>query len=489
MQHIIKKQVFEISSTRRTEMFSIQQAASEFYYTEIVPALEQVFNELAGEDEILSIGRMEIDLGLIQWQQQQKKLSIDQLQDTLRMLIKKQLEKTSADKANDPVIGAPQQTSFKKIPLRLQMAEQWLYYMEKGILPWGLLQITASWQTKVLEAFATSIDHTERLRKMLREHPGTLLRLVQEHDQYFLTQLVAVLTATEQSRLSELTKQLLSVYEIITKQQKEVTSELSKKIHLLIWQWLLHIAATVESGTTTEQLVTKVVTKWLQQFPVSKAQVKEVTTYFPIVATIADSLEPGSETSLSKIKTIPSLDEEATIPVFDLAMIPDEGIFVAHAGLVLIHPFLRFLFKNSGLYREGTFTSTMAREKAVKLVHYLATGSDQGEEHLLTVPKILCGWPLEEPMRQYEQLQAVEKQEADDVLNAAIAQWTILKKTSADGLREGFLQRAGKLHTKNNGIYIQLEKSSIDVLLDHLPWNLSLIKLPWLNILIHVEWR
>lgn len=489
MQHIIKKQVFEISSTRRAEMFSIQQAASEYYYTEIVPVLEQVFNELAGEDELLSIDRMEIDLGLIQWQQQQKKISIDQLQVMLRQLIQKELEDKLIEKTSDSVFKQPKQHSIVKNSLRQHVSEQWLYYMEKGILPWGIQQITANWQTKVLEAFATSIVHTERLRKMVREQPGTLLRMVREHDEYFLAQLVAVLTATEQSRLSELLKHLQSVYEIITTQQKEATSSVSKNISLSSWQWLLNTAATAASGTTTEQLATRVVNNWLLQYPVSKAQLKEIKTHFPTVTQKTAALTPTSDTALSKIKTLASLEEEATIPVFDVAMIPEEGLFVAHAGLVLIHPFLRFLFNNSGLYRDGAFTSMLAKEKAVMLVHYLATGSDQGEEHLLAVPKILCGWPWEEPLRQYEQLQSVEKQEADDLLNAAITQWTILKKTSADGLREGFLQRAGKMHTKNNGIYIQLEKAAIDVLLDHLPWNLGLVKLPWLNELIHVEWR
>ena len=40
--------------------------------------------------------------------------------------------------------------------------------------------------------------------------------------------------------------------------------------------------------------------------------------------------------------------------------LPEEGLFVEYAGLVLLHPFFRFLFKNICLTEEGNFIS---REK------------------------------------------------------------------------------------------------------------------------------
>jgi hypothetical protein len=70
----------------------------------------------------------------------------------------------------------------------------------------------------------------------------------------------------------------------------------------------------------------------------------------------------------------------------------------------------------------------------------------------------------------------------------AISQWEIIKNTSADGLREGFLQRKGKLYSKNGHVHILVEKSTIDVLLGHLPWNLSVVKFPWMDKLMYVDW-
>ena len=60
---------------------------------------------------------------------------------------------------------------------------------------------------------------------------------------------------------------------------------------------------------------------------------------------------------------------------------------------------------------------------------------------------------------------------------------------AVEALREGFLQRVGKLVNRNDRLVLFMETSAIDVLLDYLPWNLSIIKLPWLKDLLYVEWR
>ena len=106
------------------------------------------------------------------------------------------------------------------------------------------------------------------------------------------------------------------------------------------------------------------------------------------------------------------------------------------------------------------------------------------------MPKILCGLPLHEVVSDASFiLSSAEKEEALNMMSAAIEQWPILQNMSPEGLREGFLAREGKLAVTDFGIVFTVESGAIDVLLDHLPWNLSLVKLPWLNKLIRVEWR
>jgi hypothetical protein len=169
--------------------------------------------------------------------------------------------------------------------------------------------------------------------------------------------------------------------------------------------------------------------------------------------------------------------------------IPPEGIFIQHAGLVLTHPFLSSLFKRLEWLRNNEFITDEIHVKAVFILHYLATGETVAAEHELLICKLLCGYPLDEPLPAEIIFTEAELQEATDMLTALIQQWDKLKNTSVAGLREGFLQRPGKLFIKNDSPYVQVESHAIDVLLDYLPWNLSMIKLPWLKEILRVEWR
>jgi hypothetical protein len=167
----------------------------------------------------------------------------------------------------------------------------------------------------------------------------------------------------------------------------------------------------------------------------------------------------------------------------------EEGIYVHNAGVVLLHPFLNNFFKRLRLLKQGKFVNPGAHRKALFLIHYLATGTTSAEEHELVIPKVLCAYPLPETVETNIRLSKKERSEAESMLMAAILQWGILKHTSPDGLREGFLKRNGKLFTRNDNLYLQVEAGSIDMLLDHLPWNLGLIRFSWLDGLLRVEWR
>ena len=167
----------------------------------------------------------------------------------------------------------------------------------------------------------------------------------------------------------------------------------------------------------------------------------------------------------------------------------DEEIFIDNAGVILLHPFLHSFFKILDYVEGGKFRTPELHTNALYLLHFLATGRTEAHEHEMVIAKVLCAYPLDEPVDRDVQLTSANLREADDLLTAAIARWEILKSTSHAGLREGFLQRSGKLQAKGNDLYLQVETSSIDILLDHLPWNLGIIKLPWMDHILRAEWR
>jgi len=141
------------------------------------------------------------------------------------------------------------------------------------------------------------------------------------------------------------------------------------------------------------------------------------------------------------------------------------------------------------LLQDKDFKNVEAKEKAIHLLHFAATGTDQPMEYELVIPKIFCAYPIKSAIPITIELSSAEKEEVNAMLEACIANWEILKKTSIDGLRESFLQRKGKVELGMEKITVQVEKGSVDMLLDYLPWSLNMIKFPWLKQLIHVEWR
>ena len=491
MQHIIKKQLIELGLSSRDDIYALQQQTSQYYYSHILPALEKIFDGLSGENEVLQIDRVEINLGAIQWEPA-KEIRIENLYNLLNKEIESQLRTSNgAEYQQQKDAGSAQ---VKKIPIALNAGEQWIYYMQKGVLPWNVPAISNEWKTQVLEALATDFSLVSGLREIIMQDNKALTRIIGDHDEPFLVKLVEILTAQEQRSLAPAIRELRLVFDVLYQNKmpgkiKESNTEKPAKI----WTGILQLAASKAEKPDTLQLAQQLLQDAVNKQQPTTTQLdsikKELRLLETVVAEITKKIKP-EKTAL----TVPgntNTASETELPVFTsvAGAFPEEGLFVQNAGLVLLHPFLRFLFKNTGLIEAGLFISREKQEKAIMLMHWLATGNTEAEEWLLAVPKILCSWPLDEPLEFDFSLTEQEKTEANDLLIATIAQWTILKNTSPDGLRKGFLQRNGKVVLQNENIYFQVEKSAIDILLDHLPWNLSIIKLPWVKNLLRVEWR
>lgn len=170
---------------------------------------------------------------------------------------------------------------------------------------------------------------------------------------------------------------------------------------------------------------------------------------------------------------------------------PAEGIWIQNAGLVLLVPFLATLFRNLNWVTGKNFVAPQLQQQAIALLQFMATGERGTNEEDLLLNKILCNWPLEEPLVLLEPLPTEARQEAENLLLAVIAQWTALKKTSIENLRHTFLQREGKLiQGPDGGWHLYIERQTLDVLLDRLPpgWGYSMVKLPWMQQILYVEW-
>lgn len=166
----------------------------------------------------------------------------------------------------------------------------------------------------------------------------------------------------------------------------------------------------------------------------------------------------------------------------------NEPVYTELAGLVILYPFLSDFFTALHLMEGKSFRDEGARHKAVHLLGYLATGAAEIQEHRLVFPKLLCGMSLANPVERMGVITEEEMEESEQLLDTVITYWKVLKSTSADGLRDSFLQRVGKLSRKDDGWQLDVEKRTLDILLGKLPWGFSIIKLPWMTEMIFVNW-
>jgi uncharacterized protein YheU (UPF0270 family) len=183
---------------------------------------------------------------------------------------------------------------------------------------------------------------------------------------------------------------------------------------------------------------------------------------------------------------------ESITPSSSPFFLPDDEnkISILNAGLVLLHPYYPYLFNELGwLDEKKKFINKQSQQKAVLFLQFLVTGEKRAFEHLLVLNKILCGWPIELPLsiKKYT-FTAEEKKAGEEMLDALIEHWSILRNTSRNGLIESFIKRKGLVQKGEKSFTLQVEKNSIDILLDSLPFGILVIKLPWNEYIINTEW-
>ena len=166
----------------------------------------------------------------------------------------------------------------------------------------------------------------------------------------------------------------------------------------------------------------------------------------------------------------------------------DNQIWVQNAGLVLLHPFLIQFFITTGIIGKQGILSHENVDLAVQSLHFLATGNENAFEGNLVFEKFLCGVPLKTSIQKQSLLTDLIKNEAIELLNEVVRHWAALKNTSADGLRQMFIQRDGKLFQEDDKYKLIVERKAQDLLLERLTWNIAVIKLPWISNILFTEW-
>lgn len=164
------------------------------------------------------------------------------------------------------------------------------------------------------------------------------------------------------------------------------------------------------------------------------------------------------------------------------------GVRVYNAGIILFWPFLTRFFEHLSFLKNGAFINDEFRSRAVYLLQYLAFYSIDFPEYELVLNKLLTGMLTEDHPEPFVTLTEEEKNLATSLLHGLINNWEKVKNSTPEGIQETFLQREGILRFKHEEVFLEVEKKGVDILVKSIPWNISLIKLPWMKKPMHVEW-
>jgi hypothetical protein len=232
--------------------------------------------------------------------------------------------------------------------------------------------------------------------------------------------------------------------------------------------------------------------EWSSADRVARSSVSEA---IEAMSSVRESTKPKTKPIVrSDVEIEEQLFEEPANATSSPIIKPEDSdehpLMVTHAGLILLHPFLARFLESTGV-KENTSAqlSPFHLPRAAALLYFIVTGQEEIFEYDLAFVKTLLGLTPEASLCVSEGLVTeTDKAEAEGLLTSAIAHWTALKKTSADGFRRSFLQRQGLLRDTENGWQLQVERQPHDVLLEHLPWSISVVKLPWMTRPIYTEW-
>ncbi|MFN0035765.1 MAG: contractile injection system tape measure protein [Saprospiraceae bacterium] len=440
-QHIIGQLTVEIHGANTANAGDYQQACSQQVRSErFLSALNEELDRLAGDGVVLQIPRLEIELRM-------------EREGDFERAFPEALRKALAHQ----VAHAHQQTmSVGKSVIALA-----LHFLERGTLPWN----ASAQQKSAVQHLLTTADIGEaeaflqEMEQRAAQQPSMWLRLI---------------CAVGLERVKYLLR-----------------SRYSFSSGLL--EWLAELAAapgdaTMDGSASPQGLPgTPLAALRIWQLALQHRDLAARGEYIfqEKLKGLIPAQQPFFENKATRPERIDPAEWMSPVAV-DVPF--EEAVFIQNAGVVLLAPFFLVLFERTGLVENRRFVSEEAQHTAVHLLQYLVTGEQQVWEYDLSLHKLLCDVPEEMPIHRFTLLSDAQRTEADELLKEAIRQWAVLKSTSAAGLREMFLQREGKLTRDGRHGRLQVERKAVDVLMERLPWGFSVIKLPWMEGVLYVEW-
>lgn len=478
MNHVIRQQFLDVEvNGPESAGLSIQRMLPGLCRDWIIPAMAQILDRYPVLNEHVYFERLDIDAG---------SLTLDNLESDLAgaiaLALEESLRKYPASADNSPALAS---NTVRIKTVQQSIDEAFVFFLKTGRLPWALrLPPGQSFEQVLLDSgqdqtnLSVRNDFIATVRAVLKRGAARK-RLVCQFTPAFLEDLLLQLSPNGKKIMAE----------ILATLQGFADSDDKDFFIRQLWETVLTLvineqplSATFAVNETLRMLPAAMLKKaaWTAWLQANRFEITELALLDKPVLQQFDRQDlPAAQQDNMLTETVESL----AIDTADWL----EGIYIDCAGLVLLHPFLPQFFNALGIAAEDVL---LQPDRALCLLHYLATGQTFAPEYELILPKILCNIPLEAAVEAEVSLSAGDQEEAAALLEAVIHHWQALRNTSADGLRGTFLVRPGKISLRDDGDWLlQVESKAYDILLDQLPWGISMIKLPWMKRMLRVQWN
>lgn len=490
MTHCIRQQHLHVQvNGTEAEAMVLQQSLSDWCQDYLFSVIERTLDNYVPADEYWALECLTIEVG---------RLTLARLPLDLPCLVEQALAKALRNqqivKTNQPI--ATMADVCRQATAQQHDEEAWLTFLKTGSLPW-------SWrlpQGKTLEQLMLECWQNQPLsidkaivRSVLAAAP-IRQRLLWQFSPTFLLVLMQRIAPQCYKMIENLLPYLAEL---------DGLGDSGKAFSRQLWATVLALSAS-DSAVTEIQLLNTV---WRQLPAISRsdALIALLVRHWPELNLTANNTLSYKASGLAQVTD--TRFQATANPL--LAKLPDvgaqtqanlqshsepsaaavainEGVYIDNAGLVLLHPFLPQFFRALQI---ADAVNLLQPERALCLLHYLSTGQLSAAEYELVLPKLLCNIPLTEPVQSYLTLTEQEIAEADVLLAAVIQHWEVLRNTGIDGLRATYLLRSGKISVRADGDWLlQIENKAYDILLQQLPWGISIVKLPWMQKMLWVEW-
>ena len=554
-QHIIYRQILDISFSTRKEALNGQDEISEIYRKDLLPLINKIFDDVIPDNEYLRIDSLELDLGKISIRNMRQDLI-----DGIHKQLKDKIVKCVYDSRNKDVVTSDNVDGYQSTKaeglrsLPVSQIELFVHFIKTGLLPWwarktkfvslgNLTKKLIKNQPDAMVGIFEDLFSIENYRKRLIHHLSNheLLKVIELYDKSWTTKISDIhndfIAIHQHHQIIPLNKQNFYVFlwdatlkyifsdsiaYTISEQKVEKSQVKNKEIHsrrmrisgyinFLVRMLIVKKRSLSSSETNLE--IKKAIHDVIVEMDKKKRALKtpEIKTIFRqnVDYIFRDKDEPydrenvvineeENKVSLSANPDDSSIDSfdkenkgeeiEHRIRSVNKPLELEDSIEVNNAGLVLLWPYLPMFFEELGLVENKAFVTKDAAYRSTIILQYLVTGETEFEEYDLALNKILCGLPVDEPMPLSFEITHAEIEESQNLLDAVLKNWTALKSTSREGLRQTFLIKQGILKNEMQGWKLIIERSTVDILIDKLPWGISIIKLPWCEHLLNVEW-